>query len=149
MGQSITRIGRGGLAAAACLAGMGRLAIAQDSGPGETAVRLADHSADKLPATVIPALTPITIRIEQELGSKLSHPGDPFRISLAEPVVVEGTELVPAGAQGMGEVVHAKKGGFGGAAGELVLPRAIWKLTAGVSICAASHILGEARTIRT
>lgn len=80
-----------------------------------------DSSRPAPPAPVVPALTQVSIRIEQELGSKISHSGDAFRISLAQPIVVGGTELVPAGAEGLGEVVHAKKGGFGGAAGELVL----------------------------
>lgn len=69
----------------------------------------------------IPALTPVAIRIHAELGSKISKSGDIFPISLAEPIVIDGRELVPAGITGMGEVVHAKKGGFGGAPGELVL----------------------------
>ena len=123
MGQSVTRNDRGGLLAFACLASVGwpGLAFAQDAGRGDLAAHLSDHPEPKLSVSAIPALTPVAIRIEQELGSKLSHSGDTFRISLAEPVLVEGTELVPAGVQGMGEVVHAKKGGFGGAAGELVL----------------------------
>lgn len=55
------------------------------------------------------------------LGSKTSKSGDTFPIRLAEPLVVDGHELVPAGTMGMGEVVHAKKAGGSGAAGELVL----------------------------
>lgn len=69
----------------------------------------------------IAALTPIRIEILAELGSKTSKSGDTFPIRLAEPLVVDGHELVPAGAMGMGEVVHAKKAGGSGAAGELVL----------------------------
>jgi hypothetical protein len=54
------------------------------------------------------------------LGSKLSVSGQTFPISLAEPIMLDGQELIPAGATGMGEVVHAKKTGVG-VGGELVL----------------------------
>ena len=74
------------------------------------------------PASVtIPKLTQIVIEILDPLGSKTSKSLESYRIRLAEPIVVEGVELVPAGAEGQGEVVHAKKAGGMGAAGELVL----------------------------
>lgn len=79
-----------------------------------------DTSAVTDPVTIA-KLTPVVIEILDPLGSKLSNSLDTYRIRLAEPIVVEGTELVPAGAEGMGEVVHAKKAGGMGAAGELVL----------------------------
>ena len=69
----------------------------------------------------VPALTPVSLRIGQDLGSKVSKSGDMFPFTLAEPVLVDGHELLSAGTPGMGEVIHAKKGGFAGAAGELVL----------------------------
>ena len=69
----------------------------------------------------IAKMTPVVIEILDPLGSKTSQSLESFRIRLAEPIMVDGTELVPAGAEGMGEVVHAKKAGGMGAAGELVL----------------------------
>ena len=71
--------------------------------------------------TMVEKLTPVVIEILDPLGSKTSQSLESFRIRLAEPIVVDGNELVPAGAEGMGEVVHAKKAGGMGAAGELVL----------------------------
>ncbi len=68
----------------------------------------------------IPALTPVTLRIDAALGSKLSLSGQTFPVTLAEPIVVDGQKLVPAGITGLGEVVHAKKTGVG-VGGELVL----------------------------
>lgn len=70
---------------------------------------------------IVPALTPVSIQILAALGSKVSKSGDTFPIRLAAPVIVDETVAIPAGAEGMGEVVHAKKGGGMGAAGELVL----------------------------
>jgi hypothetical protein len=64
---------------------------------------------------------PLVVRIEEQLGSKLSSTGQFFNLSLAEPVIYENQILIPAGAPGKGQVVHAKKGGFSGSAGELIL----------------------------
>jgi len=72
-------------------------------------------------SATVPALTPLTLEILADLGSKTSKSGDQFPIRLHEPVVVDGVTVIPVGTPGMGEVVHAKKGGSSGAAGELVL----------------------------
>lgn len=71
-------------------------------------------------AKCIPALTAVSLKIGATLGSKLSVSGQTFPIALAEPITVDGQELIPAGTTGMGEVVHAKKTGVG-VGGELVL----------------------------
>lgn len=84
-----------------------------------------DVAAPTTPAAcacpIIPALTPVSVEIRAPLGSNISKSGDMFPIRLAAPIVIEGKELVPTGAVGMGEVVHAKKSSGMGAAGELVL----------------------------
>lgn len=93
----------------------------QATSPAEEAP---DHEPAPLPmpATVtVAALTPVTIEIAAMLGSKLSKTGDTFPIRLAAPILVDGNAVIPAGTGGMGEVVHAKKGGGSGAPGELVL----------------------------
>ena len=72
-------------------------------------------------AACIPALTPVRITIKAHLGSKISLTDQTFAIALAEPILIDGRELLPAGTPGMGEVVHAKKSGGSGASGELVL----------------------------
>lgn len=69
----------------------------------------------------IPALTPVTLVLDADLGSKISRTGDMFPLHLAQPIVIDGDELVPAGTPGQGEVIHAKKAGGSGTAGELVL----------------------------
>jgi hypothetical protein len=73
-----------------------------------------------IPAS-LPALTPVSIEVLAALGSKTSKTGDTFPIRLAAPIMLDGKEAIPAGAAGLGEVVHAKKSGGMGAAGELVL----------------------------
>lgn len=73
------------------------------------------------PTGAIPPLTPVRIRFDVDLGSKISKSGDMFPITLAEPIMLDGKIAVPAGATGQGEVIHAKKAGGSGAGGELVL----------------------------
>ncbi|MEP9357807.1 hypothetical protein [Sphingomonas sp. KR3-1] len=73
------------------------------------------------PSLTIPALTPVTVEMLEPLGSKISMPGAFFALRLAAPIIVDGVELLPAGASGRGEVIHAKRAGGSGAGGELVL----------------------------
>jgi hypothetical protein len=69
----------------------------------------------------IPALTPVDIEFTQPVTSKDNHPGDRFTFRLAEPIVVDGRVLAPAGTPGVGEVVHAARARAMGKAGELIL----------------------------
>lgn len=59
--------------------------------------------------------------IDADLGSKISTTGATFPLHLGKPIVINGREVIAAGAAGEGEVIHAKKAGGMGAAGELVL----------------------------
>ncbi|MFD2578932.1 hypothetical protein ACFSTD_10665 [Novosphingobium colocasiae] len=59
----------------------------------------------------MPKLTPVTLQIDGALGSRISKTFDRFPIHLYEAIVIDGRTLVPAGASGWGEVVHAKKAG--------------------------------------
>lgn len=68
----------------------------------------------------IPRLTEIYIELLDEVSSATAASGETFRIRLASPIVVDGVEVVPAGPEGMGEVVHAKRRG-GGSGGELIV----------------------------
>lgn len=83
----------------------------------------AEQAADSapLPALILAKGHPIVITVEAEIGSKISQTGEIFPIRLVQAVVVDGVEVLPAGIAGEGQVVHAKKGGMAGAAGELVL----------------------------
>lgn len=89
------------------------------SGPAAEAT--ADMPAPAPYALILPKGTPIVIAIDKELGSKISQTGETFPIRLAQPVAIDGVEVLPAGITGEGQVVHAKKAGLAGAAGELVL----------------------------
>jgi len=69
----------------------------------------------------VPAMTPLLVRIDEELSSKTRKNGDRFRIIVAEDVRVDGVVVIPAGSAGEGEVIHAAKSGAGGKAGELLV----------------------------
>lgn len=82
--------------------------------------------AAETPATpgtlvTVPALTPLYLRIEEEISSKKNKNGDRFPIAIDEDVRVGATVVIPAGAVGEGEVIHAAKSSVGGKAGELLV----------------------------
>jgi len=65
----------------------------------------------------VPAGTVVDVRLGETLGSKTSQSGQNFDATLVEPVVVEGKEVIPAGADAHGVVVDAQSlGHFKGAA---------------------------------
>lgn len=78
------------------------------------------------PAVVnLPAGTEIRVRLDQDLGSKISNPGDTFQATVADDVQVNGQTVIEKGARSDGEVVDAKAlGRFkGGAALVIKLDR--------------------------
>lgn len=112
----------------------GPVAFAQDQGVGDAPAETQSPAAAAIQppvraacppsyqgAVCIAPLTPVRLIIRGHLGSKISKSGDLFDLELAEPVLVDGKEAIPAGTRGQGEVVHAKKSGGSGASGELVL----------------------------
>lgn len=69
----------------------------------------------------VPRLTPVLIELLATLSSETSATGDRFPLRLAEALVIDGETVIPAGTTGEGEVIHAKRKGGMGAAGELIL----------------------------
>jgi hypothetical protein len=76
---------------------------------------------DSVVLVTVPALTPVTVRLEELVSSNENKAGDRFRITVAEDVRIGEQLVVPAGSAGEGEVIHAAKSGAGGKAGELIL----------------------------
>jgi hypothetical protein len=60
---------------------------------------------------VIPAGKILSVTIDQQISSKTSNNGDHFHASLAEPVSVEGAEVLPTGTRVTGVVTDAKSAG--------------------------------------
>lgn len=74
---------------------------------------------------VVPAGTRMQVRLDEPLGSKISVPGQKFRATIADDVIVNGLDLIPRGAHAEGTVIDAKALGHfkGGALLELRLER--------------------------
>jgi hypothetical protein len=69
----------------------------------------------------LPSNTEIHLRITESVGSNTCKRGQHFGIETAEPVIVDGVELIAKGMRGEGEVIHAEKASMGGRGGELIL----------------------------
>lgn len=60
---------------------------------------------------MIPNGTVLTVRLQQALGSKSNQQGDRFDATVAEPVIVKGKTIIPAGASASGSVTEAHAAG--------------------------------------
>ena len=69
----------------------------------------------------IPAGTVVQVEITEALSSETSLQQQVFGLRLPEPIVVDGREIVPAGAIGGGEVIDAHPSAFGGRQGRLII----------------------------
>jgi hypothetical protein len=83
--------------------------------PAQPAVAAAAEVADQpvAPAPiVVPAGTPLTLRLSEPLGSSMSEIDQSFSASLDSDVVVDGQTVIAAGAPVMGRVVFARPAGL-------------------------------------
>ena len=64
--------------------------------------------AEAAKPVVIPAGTIITVRLGDALSSKTSQAGQAFTATVAEPVQVDGKDVIPSGASASGTVTDAK-----------------------------------------
>jgi hypothetical protein len=60
---------------------------------------------------VIPAGTVLTVTLDETIGTKTSSSGERFAASLAEPVTLDGNQVLPAGTKAVGTVVQAQSAG--------------------------------------
>ena len=56
----------------------------------------------------IPAGTPLQVRLNGEVGSKVSQPGESFSATVTEDVVIGGARVIARGARAEGKVIDAK-----------------------------------------
>jgi len=72
-------------------------------------------------AIVLPEGTTIRVRLDQDLGSKISQPGDSFTATVADDVQVDGRTAIARGSRADGAVIDAKPlGKFKGGAALVV-----------------------------
>lgn len=65
--------------------------------------------------------TQVLLEIAEPLSSSTAKRGDKFRFRLAEDLISQSRVLLPAGTEGIGEIVHANSSRGGGKPGELLL----------------------------
>jgi len=78
------------------------------------------------PAVVeLPVGTPLDVRLDEDLGSKISQPGETFHATIAKDVVIDGQTVIAKGARADGTVLDAEPLGKikGGARLEVRLDR--------------------------
>jgi hypothetical protein len=60
---------------------------------------------------MIPAGTPVHVRLDESIGTKYDRAGERFYASLYEPVVVDGRMLLPVGTRFIGHLTESKPSG--------------------------------------
>lgn len=79
--------------------------------PADNSTAGASQQVSSPPPLVIPAGTPITVRLQQRLSSASAAPGERFEAVIDESVVVDNRVVVPVGAMATGHVVVARHSG--------------------------------------
>ena len=65
--------------------------------------------------------TIVQVEIAETINSRTAQRGQSFRLRLSDPLQHDGLTLLPAGTEGIGEIIHADRARVGGKAGELLL----------------------------
>jgi hypothetical protein len=90
-------------------------------GQEQSATQPATSVTPTPPPIQIPAETVIQARIDQTLSTRHSRAGERFHASLAEPLVIDGQEVLPQGTPMMGTVVMCKASGRFKGRGEIAI----------------------------
>lgn len=84
-------------------------ASAPGAAPGSGQASTPPPQSPPPPSVVdLPAGTRLHVRLDQDLGSKISQPGDSFSATVADDVLVNGQTVIPKGARAQGTVIDAK-----------------------------------------
>jgi hypothetical protein len=87
----------------------GAAARPQQGPYSQAAVSKPHPAAPAAPAAIeLPAGTNIRVRLDQDLGSKISQTGDSFSATVSDDVVVNGTTAIARGSRADGTVIDAK-----------------------------------------
>lgn len=107
------------------LAGMWVLACGAQDVPSPTDAPTTETSSFITPTQLacceLPEGTPVRLEILDPISSARAKRGDAFRVRVQEDVGIEGIVVLPAGTEGVGEIVHAEPSRGGGKPGELIL----------------------------
>jgi hypothetical protein len=89
----------------------------KESANGSADERAANPEASEL----LRAGTELRLRLLEAVASNTHRRGDRFKLQVADALRIGDVEVIPQGALGEGEVIHAAKAGMAGRAGELIL----------------------------
>lgn len=95
------------------------------------------------PKLIIPAGTPITVRLQQRLSSASAVPGERFECVIDEPIVVGSQVVVPVGAVAEGHVIVARRSGRLRHPGELGLTLDSVTVDQQIVSLATSHVVAR------
>jgi hypothetical protein len=114
------------LALSGCQKSADQQSAADSNAPAQTADNLKAQPREQAPPPkplVVPAETTIAVVLDDQLGSKISTPGQEFHATVQTPIEVGGRTAIPKGARVTGIVKNAQPAGRfkGGAALELTL----------------------------
>jgi hypothetical protein len=87
--------------------------------PQPAAPSQAPEPENAAPCCKVPILTPVELEFVDPASSRTSKSGDLIAMRLAEPLIVDGRQIAPAGTKAIAEVIQASKAGMMGKAGEL------------------------------
>jgi hypothetical protein len=104
------------VAAAGCSSGSKNVnSVSPNSGDASPNVQSDGESAGSAhpgrQRLILPQGTDLTVTVDQTLSSDRNQSGDEFAASLAAPVVLDGTQVVPKGAKVRGRVTEANSSG--------------------------------------
>ncbi len=121
--------------------------LAQDQAPLPVALAPAP---DAQSGGVLPANTPIMLRMNQDLSSKTAQEGTMFDLSVAEEVMANGYIVIPRNAHAVGEVTwRTGKGAFGKSAKMNIELRYVEVAGRRVPISGTFRQEGEGNTVAT
>ena len=100
--------GSSGASAAPAASGSQAAAPVAGSAAGGAPAMAASTPPPPPAAVNLPAGTRIRIRLDQDLGSKISQTGDSFQATVADDIVINGTVVISKGARAEGTVTDAK-----------------------------------------
>jgi hypothetical protein len=89
------------------------VSLPEHTAAGETPLERTE-ARETLPKPIretLPEHTAIRVTLDQSLATNRSRPGDHFRATVSEPVIVDGKTVIPKGAHAKGLVVDARKSG--------------------------------------
>jgi hypothetical protein len=99
--------------------GLARLATFIAIAGATLASPAAAQDTASLAVVVLPADTPVLLRLQETVSSATGRNGDTFTLVVTDDIRVDDRLVIPAGAVAQGEVIHAARSGIFGKAGEL------------------------------